>query len=79
MTYEGGGGLLVSRVTGLTNFSSWVSGFTFKSYGFSHFEMCLGCGFHLFFFLGFGYFGGVFSSKMPIFSGFLSHAVSVVS
>ena len=34
------GDLGVSRVTGLANFILQVSGCTFKSYGFSGFEMC---------------------------------------
>ena len=52
--YRGGFG--VSRVPGLANSSSRASGFMFKSYGFSGFEMCHGLQVLPFFELGFGHF-----------------------
>ena len=55
----------VSQVAGLAN-SYRISGFSFKSYRFSGFEMCHGLLVLPFFELGFW----VFSSKIPIFPGF---------
>ena len=50
------GGVGISRVADLAIFSPRVSGFTFKSFGLSGFEMCHGCGFGHFSCSGFRYF-----------------------
>ena len=67
------GGFGVSRVAAFLNFSPGVSGFTFKSCGFSGFEICHRLRVSQIFVLGFR-----FSFKTSYFSGFPSHTVHVV-
>ena len=66
-------GIGVSRVAGLVNFSSRVSGFTFKSCGFSGFDMCHGLRVWPIFVLGFRV---IYMTSYL--SGFPSHTVHVV-
>ena len=68
------GGIGVSRVARLANFRPKVSRFTFKSYGFSCFEMCHWLRVWLFCDRVPG-----FSFKLATFSGFRSRTVYIVN